>query len=322
MIISAIRTRAKYFCDELSTPSSGKFSDAWWLDMANYIKNVVARETGHYLTKHRISLAQYTQVYAMPSTLCWGIIRATLDGSRLEPYSVHDMDEDPGDGWLWEYGFPNQPNATTGSGGVTLVSDDATDTTQTATIYGTTYATNTVTTEDVVLTGTTPVASTKTNWGDIYYILLDDECAGDLTVTKTTGGATICTIDAGDTSAGNAPNDSTPDKIVTLWPNLAVHSVPSEAKTLYLLGGTLPSDYTGDSDDPGSYGVPPEFQDLYVHGMAAMAQLADIYDAAQDARANAHGTAFWGLIRKFSAYLDGLQRDREQAIRFYNPHVE
>ncbi len=317
MIISAIRQLAMDMADEQVNPSSGKFSTAWWLRQANYIKDVLAQETGHYLTRHAVAISQYTQAYALPSTLCWGIVRATLDGEKLDARDIHYMDT-AYPGWKWEYGFPNQPS----NDGIEVVSSSTADTTQKLTCYGTTTGTNTVVTEEITLNGTTQVATVKVNWGHMLYFSLDAACAGDLTIREASGNATIATIAAGDTSAGNAPGDDTPTVMVVAPPNFELYPVPDAAKTLYLLGGTLPADYTGDSDDPSTYGLPAQFHRVMAHGMAAMAEMSDIYDAAQQVRASANGEAFWAGVKQISAYLGGLQRDREQAIEFYNPHAE
>ena len=84
-------------------------------------------------------------------------------------------------------GFTNQP----ADDGVTVASDDSADTTQTITIIGTTNGADTVVVESIALTGDTPVNSTKTDWGVILAVKLDASCAGTVTVTETSGGATI-----------------------------------------------------------------------------------------------------------------------------------
>ncbi len=94
-------------------------------------------------------------------------------------------------------GFANQPS----NDSITLVSDNAGDV-QTATVIGTTTATNTVVTEAIALTGTTPAITVKANWGQILAIKLSSAAVGTITVTKTTGASTITTIAPAATSKG------------------------------------------------------------------------------------------------------------------------
>ena len=94
--------------------------------------------------------------------------------------------------------FANQP----ANDGVTVVSAEAADTTQTVTIIGTTHGGVVVVTEDIVLTGTTPVNSVKTDWGIILAIKLSAVTAGNVTVKETSGSATIKVITDGGTSSG------------------------------------------------------------------------------------------------------------------------
>jgi hypothetical protein len=86
--------------------------------------------------------------------------------------------------------FANQPS----NDSITTVSSNAGDTTQTITYYGTTTGTNTVVAETDNLNGTTPVVTTKTNWGQLLGARLSASCAGTITIQKTTGPATIITI--------------------------------------------------------------------------------------------------------------------------------
>jgi len=317
MNVGTIRQMAMDMCDELNNPSSGKFSVAWWLEAQNYIKDVLAQETGYYVTRHAIPISQYIQTYALPSTLCWGILNATLDGQPLVPRDIIYMD-DNNPGWYWEYGFPNQPQ----NDGIEVLSSSASDTTQTLTLYGTTTGTNTVATETVTLTGTSQKATTKVNWGYMHYFVLSAVCAGDVTIREASGNQTIATISADELTAGNAPGDSTPTDYIISHPSVIFYPVPTEAKTVFFRAGTLPADYTLDADDPSTYGLPNQFHRVQAHGMAAMAQLADIYDQSQEARANANNQAFWGGVKSLLAYLDGMQREREQFIAIgYNPHA-
>ena len=64
-------------------------------------------------------------------------------------------------------GFGNQPT----EDGLEILSDDAADTTQTVTVYGTiTAATTTVTSETITLKGTTAVPTTEVTWQNILGI--------------------------------------------------------------------------------------------------------------------------------------------------------
>lgn len=93
--------------------------------------------------------------------------------------------------------FGNQPANDT----VTIVSSSASDT-QTATIIGTTNGGVVVVTEDVVLTGTTPVDTVKTDWGVILAVKLSSAAVGTVTIKEKSGGLTITTITAAASSKG------------------------------------------------------------------------------------------------------------------------
>lgn len=88
--------------------------------------------------------------------------------------------------------FTNQP----ANDSVTLASAESGDT-NTVTIIGTTNGGVVVVTEDVVLTGDTPVESVKSDWGVILAVKIAGTTAGTVTLTETSGGQTIVAITAG-----------------------------------------------------------------------------------------------------------------------------
>lgn len=95
--------------------------------------------------------------------------------------------------------FTNQP----ANDGVELVSDDITDTTQSATVYYTRNgAGDTVSSETVALNGTTQVALTDTDVALVLGVELDAVCAGTVTVREASGNATITTITTGNLESG------------------------------------------------------------------------------------------------------------------------
>lgn len=94
--------------------------------------------------------------------------------------------------------FTNQP----ANDGVEVVSSSAADTTQTATIIGTTNGANTVVVETVTLNGTTFVPTVKTDWGLILAVKLSASCAGTITFREASADAAITTITTGNTSKG------------------------------------------------------------------------------------------------------------------------
>ena len=98
-------------------------------------------------------------------------------------------------------GFGNQP----AGGGLEILSDDAADTTQTVTVYGTiTAATTTVTSETITLEGTTAVATTEVTWQNILGIEVSADHAGTITVRKASGSATVIELATKTNSAGIA----------------------------------------------------------------------------------------------------------------------
>lgn len=83
--------------------------------------------------------------------------------------------------------FTNQP----ANDGVEVLSANAGDTTQTVTIIGTTNGADTVVVETVTLTGTTAVATIKTDWGVILAVKKSAATLGTVTVREASGDATI-----------------------------------------------------------------------------------------------------------------------------------
>lgn len=92
--------------------------------------------------------------------------------------------------------FANQP----ANDGVEVLSSDNDDVSD-VTIIGTTTGTDTVVVEVVTLTGTTPAASVKTDWGVILAVK-KEVTEGDITVQEASAGADIVVLPAAETSAG------------------------------------------------------------------------------------------------------------------------
>jgi len=109
--------------------------------------------------------------------------------------------------------FTNQPS----NDGVEIVSDSTADTTQTATVIGTTTGTDTLVSEDVVLTGTTAVPTVKVDWGVILAVKLSASCAGTVTFREASGNATIVTLATTVLSAGvnTATNTTAFNKVLS-----------------------------------------------------------------------------------------------------------
>ena len=98
-------------------------------------------------------------------------------------------------------GFGNQPT----EDGLEILSDNAADTTQTVTVYGTkTGATTTVTSETITLKGTTAVPTTEVTWQNILGIEVSADHAGTITVREASGSATVIALATKTNSAGIA----------------------------------------------------------------------------------------------------------------------
>lgn len=241
MALSDIRQLAMDWADEQSNPSTGKLSVAWWNRQINYAKDVLAQETGYYLLYHPVSVTANVRSIALPGALCWGVLSALYLNEQLDASSLFDLQERYSDWRDTEPGTPDRyailggnieiypaPTRTVIAGGtllaataggnfgnqpandgVEVLSSSAADTTQTVTIYGTTFLTGTVVSEIVTLIGTTAVSTSKTDWGDILGIELSAACAGNVTIREASGNQTITTITAGATAAGVATPSST-----------------------------------------------------------------------------------------------------------------
>lgn len=166
------------------------------------------------------------------------------DGSYLKGFSITASDEFDTGGTALRFGvvlddgvtassvtapaaatnaFANQP----ANDGVSVLSSSVADTTQTATVYGTTTATDTLLVEELALDGTNVVDSVKTDWGIMLAVKLDAVAAGTFTLEEASGNADIKTIAAGGTSAGVV---SVPAASQNFYDRL-VRIVASEAST-------------------------------------------------------------------------------------------
>jgi hypothetical protein len=398
MLYSAMLALAMDWADRQDNPTTGKFSTAWWLRQANYIKNVMARETGFYRKWHPMSVTANVREYDLPATYCWGIQELRYEGVEVTPTGIYELREDypsrydEGSSTPIEYivkanqielhpapkrtctsagailttsaggNFSNQPS----NDALEVVSDSAADTTQTLTVWGTTFQTGTVVEEEIALNGTTVVTSSKTDWGDILGMELDAVCAGTVTIREASADQTVITITTGNTSKGvgtptntdggkayplitasgtstaiiglygtSADGTTLYDNCVALYGTAAItRTLPKRMDTitkvllgalassqtvsvtrgaaLELFGGSLPSDLTTGTDS--ITGLPPDFGEVVAHGMAAMAELSDIYEQQQQQRANAHQQAFWQGVGALNAKLNFSQMEREHAF--------
>lgn len=118
-------------------------------------------------------------------------------------------------------GFTNQPT----NDGVEVVSNSASDVGK-CTIFGTTNTGGAFAYETITLNGTTPVATTKTDWGNVYGIFLGDiegknisPAVGTITVREASADQTITTLAANAISKGMVAFDLTGKQII-----LNVHS--------------------------------------------------------------------------------------------------
>jgi hypothetical protein len=116
----------------------------------------------------------------------------------LEQYIIPMMDIT-----AWS-GFTNQP----ANDGVEIVSNNAGDTGK-CTIFGTTHGTGAFAYETVTLNGVTPVATVKTDWGNIYGAFLGDiegknitPAVGTITIREDSADQTITTLAAAAISKG------------------------------------------------------------------------------------------------------------------------
>jgi len=101
-------------------------------------------------------------------------------------------------------GFGNQP----AGDGVEVVSDDTGDTMD-CTIFGTVHSTGKLTHETITLTGTDVVSTLRTDWGNIYGIILSrrdgrllTRATGTITFREASADQTITTITANNFHAG------------------------------------------------------------------------------------------------------------------------
>ncbi len=169
-----------------------------------------------------------------------GKVDAELTG-RTPAYTIPMLDL-----LAWS-GFTNQPT----DDGVEVVSDSASDI-GLCTIFGTTNGTGAFAYETITLNGTTAVATTKTDWGNIYGIFLGDiygqnitPAVGTITVREASADQTITTLAANAISKGMVVFDLT-GKHITLnvhsgnaWSNQTAVVTTANGLKMNLTGGNI-----------------------------------------------------------------------------------
>jgi hypothetical protein len=309
MSLATIRQLAMDRVDEQDNPTTGKFSVVWWNRQINVAKDILADRTGFYQIRHSVTLPNHTQIVSLPSNLCWGITAVYLGRNRLSFRSGADM-EDEYAGWRFASDLPNQPGAN--GDGITIVSSSAADTTQKVTVSGL-VTSGAYVSEELTLTGKTPVTTSSAYITEVWRISLDTAAAGDVTATLTSGATTVAVIAAGDLYTGEAIVTAQPGCWTLEHPNLLVDSLANQDYTLWVLGGSRPADLA--SDGSLVTGLPLQFEWVIAEGAAALAENSDLYDQAQSARMSSSGQAFWAGVERLNEYLLGLNHDRMGAIR-------
>jgi len=144
-------------------------------------------------------------------------------------------------------GFTNQP----ANDGVEIVSDSASDVGK-CTIFGTTHGTGAFAYETVTLTGTTPKATVKTDWGNVYGVFLGDidgtnitPAVGTITIREASADQTITTIVATKISNGMVVFNLTGKQIIlnvhsgNVWKRCAGVVTTANGFKLNLTGGNI-----------------------------------------------------------------------------------
>ena len=137
----------------------------------------------------------FVNVVAAEPILAGDLIKCGDNGRVLQLADADNVSTVIGTGTAGNFG--NQPAGDV----VTIVSDAAADDAE-VTIIGTTHGGHTLVTETKALDGTTPVNTTKDNWGIVVAVKLSAACAGTVTIRETSASQTITTIAAAALSAG------------------------------------------------------------------------------------------------------------------------
>jgi hypothetical protein len=143
-------------------------------------------------------LTGYQTVVAAEPIIAGDLLKCGDNGRVLQLADADNLDTVIGTGTAGNFG--NQ----TSNEAATIVSDSALDVDVAVTIIGITTGTHTVVVETLATDGTdgtTPVDTTKVNWGVLLAVKTGDH-VGTITVKEKSGGATITTLAAGTNSAG------------------------------------------------------------------------------------------------------------------------
>jgi hypothetical protein len=299
MSLATIRARARSRVDQNVPQASGKWSDAWWLDLINQAKDILAQECGFYRKTFQIVVTANSQVSPMPASLCWGLDSLAIEDERIQVRTEMEMDRDfPG--WRYHSNFPNQPQ---GDNIEVLSTAGATGT---VTVYGTNSATGLFASEAFTLSGVTPqLGTTLTTWDEIHY-MTGDANSDDTLVTLRIhgGGATIATMAIGSQQEGTAPSTGTPIYAVANTSNIEWYPIPDTSYTVFARGAARPVDLSGDADV--ITGLPLQFEWVVADMAAGLASIADLYASNQQARESyCLGVGADG-IRRLKSYIESI----------------
>jgi hypothetical protein len=185
-----------------------------------------------------------------------------------------------------------------------------------------TYLLNTLVAGTVSVGATTITCTTGSlsAWPTSGTVCIDAE---SIAYSSRTTSALTCT----DTTAEHASGAivvlgtlSTPTEFFLQNPNIYWIAPPSVADTAMIFGGSLPADLDGSTVTEVT-GLPAQFSRVIVYGAAALTEVADLYEAPQQGRAQAYVDAFWKGVAQLNEYLTAINTDRGTAIRLSSPHA-
>lgn len=307
MTLGDIIQEAMYRVDEPVNETTGMWSLAWWTTLVNRAQRHLARRTGYKTARHACAVSAKTQRVALPSTYCWGILGLWDGDTQILPKTEDEMERECA-GWRYQSNFPNQPT----DDGIHVFSASGADIGQTVTIYGTVHSTGVYTSEVVTLAGASVKTTTQIHWGEVYYILLSAACAGAVTVQEASADAVIATIAIGDLTAGTDITVGDPLYYVLRPPYFEVWPIPETARTLWLVGGALPTAFTAattlaDASTPDA--LPGEFHDALADGAAVYAAQCDLNERPDDPKALTYWNSYMALAQELKQYLNSMSRD-------------
>lgn len=293
---------AKRRVDQLVIQASGKWSEEWWLGLANEVRSYVASITGFYNPRQAVAINNHTQTSALPTNII-GPIKSIYIGTQEIKQMTERAMRSIYPEWRYQADWPNQP-----SGGLLSVVSTSAEDAQEITLYGW-DADGVWQSETTTIAGTTPASFNKTFY-EVACALLSDPAVGTVTLSCSAG--TIAAIAPGLSSAGHLPVVGVPRYAVIAPPNIEWYPVPNADYTAIIRAPAMPAVLESTADT--IQGLPVNYDWVIAEGMAALASGCDLYTNQQQGRAEFDLRRFMDGITQIRTWAQSLSMESNDVV--------